>query len=82
MLDELIKQAIALKTGNKEFALFFDGEGVWDAEIGNPSSVVGLGEATAEHSCEGKTAEESVRNLIAELGGEREPSMRDWGGGV
>ena len=61
----LIDQCIARKAGNKEFALFFDGD--WRAEIGNTSSNVSLGEIRGEFVGEGKTPEAAVTALLASL---------------
>lgn len=63
----LILECIQMKTGNKEFALFYMSEGDWTAEIGNPTSCVMLGEASAEFSADGRSAIEAVENLILDL---------------
>lgn len=78
-LSRLMRIAIALKDGDREFALFFHpahlanwktGEVApdqWHAEIGNPCESVSLGEAPAEFEGHGATAEEAVNDLIDNL---------------
>jgi hypothetical protein len=65
-LRALIDAAIDKKQGNKEFALFSDGDG-WDAHIGNPSRHVSLGESCGEMTGCGATPEEAVRDLLEKL---------------
>lgn len=74
-LADIIRQAIELKQGNKEFALFYEPsfESVtvnakpWIAEIGNPSVFVRLGESTGEYCGEGDSPEDAIRDLIENL---------------
>lgn len=65
-LQAEIARCIALKGGNKEFALFFL-DPLWSAEIGNPTTCGMLGEVSDEFSGEGTTALEAVCNLRLEL---------------
>lgn len=66
-LAALIQQAVKAKKGNREFALFYDGDGAWCAQLGNPSQYVSLGESVGEFCGEGATAEDAVRTLITSL---------------
>lgn len=66
-LDQLIQACIAKKVGNKEFALFFIPPD-WSADIGNPTSVVMLGEARGEIcSDEHPTAIAAVAQLLERI---------------
>jgi len=47
-LEQEIVACIALKGGNKEFALFRREDNYWEAEIGNPVEAVSLGERVAQ----------------------------------
>lgn len=62
-IQDLLQSCIDLKSGNKELALFYDGEGTWSAAIGNECPMVGLGESCGEHSADGDTPEEALANL-------------------
>lgn len=66
LLSALIEQVIGKKTGNKEFALFYL-DPSWQAEIGNPSEAVMLGESTGQFCAQGNTAEEAVGNLLQKV---------------
>lgn len=66
LLSALIDQVIAKKTGNKEFALFYEDPG-WRAEIGNPVTCVSLGESVGTFFATGDTPEEAVGKLLQEL---------------
>jgi hypothetical protein len=66
-LEILIAQAIFLKEGNKEFALFHAGPDTWYAWIGNLSPVTRLGETEGEFEGAGKTAAKAVLNLLEKL---------------
>lgn len=68
MLSDLIAQVIAAKTGNKEFALFYTGDG-WEAHVGNPTNCVCLGEVPGDISAGGDSAEEAVTRLLAAVQG-------------
>jgi hypothetical protein len=65
-LSKLIDYALLLKTGNREFALFYnDGDyPTWVAEAGNPCTAVMLGEASGECKGIGSTPEQAVLALI------------------
>ena len=66
-LRALIDACIAEKVGDKEFALFYapaPNSKDWRADIGNPSSHVGLGEIEGEISASGDTPEEATSNLL------------------
>lgn len=69
-LRELIQLCVDAKHGDKQFALWIDGD--WcRADIGG-SSVVMLGEASGEFRGEGSTPEEAVAALLANIrGGKR-----------
>jgi len=64
-LAAMIALAIERKQGNREFALFYDSDGHWWAQIGNPSDFVSLGESVGEFIGEGATAEDAARALLA-----------------
>lgn len=66
-LEKLIQQAIALKTGNREFALFGDADGIWEADIGNECPSVMLGEIRGEVTGRGATPKRAVSDLIRQL---------------
>jgi hypothetical protein len=66
-LAALIALAIERKQGDKEFALSFDGDGHWWAQIGNPSDFVSLGESVGEFIGKGEAAELAVTALLAVL---------------
>ncbi|WP_276122633.1 hypothetical protein [Pararhizobium qamdonense] len=71
-LSKLIAECVAIKQGNKEFALFYadyDAPGFkpWRAEIGNTSSAVSLGEAEAEFCGDGMTPKEAMIDLQTKL---------------
>jgi hypothetical protein len=72
-LDELIAEAIRLKQGNKEFALFYcdydehSAYSQWQAHIGNPTTCVGLGEVSGEFVGEGETPEDAMAKLNIQL---------------
>lgn len=65
-LSELIDQAIFKMAGNQEFALFHD-EGIWVAEIGNPSPAVRLGESVGKFVGSANTPHGAVEQLIIAL---------------
>lgn len=79
VLAELLQEAISLKNGNKELALFYvppkgrEGEERytgWVVEIGNPVSAVMLGESSGEFGSEyHPTPEAAVQDLIDKLSG-------------
>ena len=71
-LKALIDQAISMKEGNKEFALFYHPTGNaqtdWSADLGNPCSSVNLGESTGEFQSDCcSTPEAAVQDLIEQL---------------
>lgn len=72
-MEDLIAQIIAKKQGDKEFLLHYcpspyDGErGYWEAEIGNTSDAVQLGEAPAEFYAQGLTIEQALNGLLEKL---------------
>ena len=66
-LAVLIQQAINAKQGDREFALSFDGESHWCAQIGNTSNCVALGETVGEFCVEGDTPEAAMIALLAAL---------------
>ena len=70
-LESLISEAVSLKMGNREFALFFDGEESWQAHIGNPTNCVGLGEVSGDIVGEGNSAMLAVGDLIEKIKGFR-----------
>lgn len=63
-LEEKIYKIIELKKGNKELALFYDGENEWTFSLGNPSSSVMLGESSGEMEVNASTLE-GVVNAIS-----------------
>ncbi len=66
-LEALINECIAVKRGDKEFALFHWHDGTWTAEIGNPRADVSLGECDGEFKAEGETPIAAVRALAVLL---------------
>ena len=67
-LAALLQEALALKTGNKEFALFRLASGTWRADIGNKDAAFARsGEWSAEVWEEGATPEEALERLIKTL---------------
>lgn len=67
MLEELIQQVIAMKKGDKDFALFTDESGEWLAMLGNTCPMVHLGEADAEFEGRGNSARAAVTDLMCAL---------------
>lgn len=75
MLNDLIKQALDLKEGDKEFALFHN-DGEWMAMLGNPTSCVALGETEGEfNSAWHPTAEQAVSEIISAVQRPRPPKQ-------
>lgn len=78
-LEKLIREALSLKRGDREFALFFSPEhqanwitgeiapDSWLAEIGNENHFCGLGEVRGEYCGEGPSPEEAVMALIKNM---------------
>jgi hypothetical protein len=71
-LKTLIAQAISMKEGNKELALFYHPTGNaqtdWSADLGNPSRHVNLGESVGEFRSDCcSTPEAAVQDLIEQL---------------
>jgi hypothetical protein len=66
-LEELIEEIRARKKGNDDFALFGLYDGTWEADIGNRSGHVMLGEIRGEFSAKGTTMREALEALLAKL---------------
>ncbi len=69
-LECLIRQAIRMKQGNKEFALWYYADDVdphWCAGIGNPSRYVTLGESCPEVEAHAPSMRKAVTRLITKL---------------
>lgn len=65
MLNLLIGQVLARKTGNREFGLFYlPDEDHWIAMVGNPVPSVYISEATPNYEAVGGTATKAVQNLL------------------
>lgn len=79
-LSAQIAECIALKKGNKEFALhFLDDE--WRAGIGNTSSFVMLGESDAQFESgwcmEPEQAATELYDLLVKYNGQLPPGVRE-----
>lgn len=67
MIYEAEIQAIcALKSGNKEIAIFYDGD-LWEIYLGNPTNCLRLGEVGGEIEAQGQTLQEAMLMLKANL---------------
>jgi predicted CopG family antitoxin len=66
-LLELIREAIEIKRGNKEFSLNYYDDENWSACIGNRSKYVHMMEGGCEFYGEGKTPKNAVLDLISEM---------------
>jgi len=70
-MDKLIERLIELTQGTEEFGIEFnparEGATKWHVAVGNPTSYLSIGEASANFNAEGATLDEALANMIAIL---------------